>query len=398
MKKHIKKIIHKTKRLRDKVADMNKPTRKRTTTKAELPKPEKVERVVVELSMASVAKATLLIIFLYLLVQFFASIEQILIIFFVSVFLAAALDPTVDKLQEKKIPRAIGVLLIYFAVFIFLFIFFSQLIPLIATQVSELANKVAEFITNITSNGESDLPFAKHWKPFLDDFLVNVDQDTIIANLQAGLEYIAGQLSNVAGNTWTALTVIFNGLVNALIVLVLTFFLVIEEENSESFLRSLFPSKYSHYIVTKTNEVKDKVGDWLRGQITLAITMGVITGIGFFVLGVEYAATLGMIAAIAEFLPMIGPTVTFLAGALIASNQSLWLVLGVAIWCAFMQILEGNVLIPLIMRKAVGLSPVIIILAMLVGFQFLGILGIVIALPTATVISIFIGDYAKKKK
>ena len=87
-----------------------------------------------------------------------------------------------------------------------------------------------------------------------------------------------------------------------------------------------------------------------------------------------------------------------LAAALIASNQSLWLVLAVFIWCGFMQILEGNVLIPVIMRRAVGLSPVIIIIAMLIGFQFLGILGVIIALPVATVISIFIEDYTKKNK
>ena len=124
--------------------------------------------------------------------------------------------------------------------------------------------------------------------------------------------------------------------------------------------------------------------------------MGTLTGFGFFFMGVEYAATLGMIAAIAEFLPMVGPTITFITAALIASNQSLWLVVGVAIWCLVMQILEGNIFIPLIMRRAVGLSPVIIILAMMVGFNFLGLLGIIISLPVATIISIFVDDYRRR--
>ncbi len=398
MKKHIKRLMHHTEKLKEKVKDFTKNEKKKRQEKAGPPKPEKAERVIVELSMASVAKATLLIILLYVLATFLSSIKEILVLFFVSVFLAAALDPAVDALQAKKIPRALGVLIIYFAVFIFLFIFISQLIPLIGNQVSDLADKITVFIENLTSNGKSDLPLAKHWKPFVDDFMTTIDQETLIANLQAGLEYVAGQLKGIAGNTWSALTVVFNGIVNAIIVLVLTFFMVIEEENSERFLRSLFPSRYSQYIVTKSTKIKNKVGDWLRGQVTLAITMGLITGLGFFIMGVDYAATLGMIAAIAEFLPMIGPTITFLAAALIALNQSIWLVLAVAIWCIFMQILEGNVLIPLIMRRAVGLSPVIIIVAMLIGFQFLGILGIIIALPTATVISIFIEDYTKKNK
>lgn len=399
MRTHFQKFLQHTQKLKMRVEKLTGKNQVEKKIKpVELPKREKTEKVVVELSMGSVAKATMLIIFLYVIAQFLASIEQILILLFVALFLSAALDPAVDKLQEKKIPRALGVLLIYLAVFVFLFFFISQLIPLIGGQVGELAVKISEFVTNLTSNGKTDLPFENQWRPFVDDFFKTVDKDTLIANVQKGLEYVAGQLTSIAGNTWTALTVVFNGLLNAFIVLVLTFFMVIEEDTSERFFRSLFPSKYSNYIVSKTSEIKDKVGNWLRGQIILSITMGMITGLGFAIMGVEYAATLGMLAAIAEFLPMIGPTITFLAGALIASNQSLWLVLGVAIWCIFMQILEGNVLIPVIMRKAVGLSPVIIIVAMLIGYQYLGVLGIVIALPTATVISIFIEDYTRKNK
>lgn len=399
MKTHFQRFLRHTEKLKKQVKKLTaSPQNEKQPKPVALPKPEKAEKVIVELSVTSVAKATLVIIALYVLARFLASIEQILILFFVALFLSAALDPAVDKLQAKKIPRAIGVLLIYLGVFVFLFFFISQLIPLIGKQVGELAGKITDFVTNLTTNGRTDLPFENQWRPFVDDFFKTVDKDTLIGNVQKGLEYVASQLKSIAGNTWTALTVVFNGLLNAFIVLVLAFFMVIEEDSSEKFLRSLFPAKYRDYIVAKTSEIKDKVGDWLRGQIVLSITMGVLTGLGFFVMGVEYAATLGMLAAIAEFLPMIGPTITFIAGALIASNQSLWLVLAVAIWCLFMQILEGNVLIPLIMRKAVGLSPIIIIIAMLIGYQFLGILGIVIALPVATVISIFIEDYTRKNK
>jgi len=399
MKTHFQRFLSRTKDFKKHVAKLaGKAKEEKKAKPIPLPKREKVEKVVVELSMGSVAKATLLIILLYVLARFMASIEQILILFFVALFLSAALDPAVDTLQAKKIPRAFGILLIYLGVFVFLFIFISRLIPLIGKQVGELAGKITEFITNLTSNGKTDLPFEDQWRPFVDDFFKTVDKDTLIGNVQKGLEYVAVQLKSIAGNTWTALTVVFNGLLNALIVLVITFFMVIEENNSERFFRSLFPSKYSEYIVAKTSEIKGKVGNWLRGQIVLSVTMGTLTGLGFAIMGVEYAATLGMLAAIAEFLPMIGPTITFLAAALIASNQSIWLVVAVAIWCLFMQILEGNVLIPLIMRKAVGLSPITIILAMLIGLQFLGILGIIIALPVATVISIFIEDYTKKNK
>ena len=151
-------------------------------------------------------------------------------------------------------------------------------------------------------------------------------------------------------------------------------------------------------IVEKTEAITDKIGHWLRGILTLMFSMFLLYLIGFSILGIKYATTLANMGGMAELFPVIGPILAGIPAVLIAFNQSPWLVLWVIGIIVLIQQIEGNVLIPLIMRKAVGLSPVIVIISVLIGYEMLGILGILLAVPVATTISIFIRDYTAKDK
>ncbi|PIP65906.1 hypothetical protein COW94_04485 [Candidatus Peregrinibacteria bacterium CG22_combo_CG10-13_8_21_14_all_44_10] len=364
-----------------------------------LPKPKKQDTVLVHLSIASVAKSALVILLIYLLMQVAYEIRSIILIVFVSLLLYAAIDPAVNKLQSRKVPRAISVLGIY-AVLLFLVGFFiSNLIPIVADQLLELAKKAGHLITNIT-NGDSleTLPFADKIIPYLQSSLEAVDQQTFINNLQGTLEKLGEQLQNIAGNTFVALKMIFNGVFNAILVLIITFFLVVDAGSVDKFLKSVFPSKYSAYIVEKSEKIKDKIGHWIRGMMMLMISMFTLYLIGFSLLGLDFAITLAMMGGIAELFPVIGPILAGIPAGLIAFNESPWLVLWVIGIVIMAQQLEGNVLIPLIMKKAVGLKPVIIIISVLIGYQMLGILGIILAVPVATTASLFVTDYLDKEK
>ena len=139
-------------------------------------------------------------------------------------------------------------------------------------------------------------------------------------------------------------------------------------------------------------------GDWLRGQMILIIAMFTLTLIGLLILDVDYALTLAMMAGIAELLPVVGPITAGVPAVLVAFNESPWLAVWVVGLILLLQQIEGQILIPLIMKKAVGLSPIITILAVLIGFETLGILGIIIAIPVTATLSIFVRDYVSKKK
>lgn len=394
------------KKLRDRIKQLKKEQKKKRLdealliTKATTPPQSKApERQLVEFSMASVAKATLVILGLLVLAWFLFEIKQILILIFISLFLAAALDGIVDKLEEKKIPRAIGILLIYLLFLVVMGLFISTLVPLVASQTLELAFRVRDIVTNLAQGHTLlDIPYADRLQQLVNETWNTADREALITNLQGGLQQLGSQLQNIAGNTVSAVKILFNGILNAALVMVITFFMLVDENGMQNFLLSLFPSRHSHYIIAKSEAIKEKIGYWLRGQFKLMLAIAVITYVALTLLGVEYALTLGLIAGMTELLPVIGPIIAMVPALLIGLNESL----GTAAWILaiylIIQQLEGNLLVPLIMNKAVGLSPLIILVAMLVGYQFLGILGIMISVPVATALSIFIKDYTIKAK
>ncbi|MBI2453453.1 AI-2E family transporter [Candidatus Peregrinibacteria bacterium] len=358
----------------------------------------KQEKTLIEISTISVAKATLVVILFFVLAEFIYEIRDIILIFFVALLFSAALDPTVDNLEKKHIPRGISIILIYLIIFTVLAIFISNFIPLVASQIIELSSRVGELVNNLTQNGKSDLPFIDKIKPLISQFLESADRQTLIEGVKTALLKIGERLQDVAGNAWNALKFVFNGIFNVILVLVITFFMTLEQKGLNNFIRSLFPARHENYIIAKTDAVKIKIGAWLRGQVVLSLSIGILVTIGLLILGVEYAATLGMIAAITEFIPYIGPIMAAIPALLIALNESPFLALWVLITYVIIQELENNILVPIIMRQAVGLSPIIIMFAMLVSAKFLGVLGIILAVPVTTIIWIFVKDYTKKRK
>lgn len=406
MKKHLRNLLkgtHKTiHHFRKKVVSMAEDKPKKGT---KIPKPEveaSVQRVIVEFSLTSVVKATLLILMLIALSHFVEKISTILVLLFIALMFSAALDPSVDYLEEKKIPRPLGVILIYLLAIFILAGFVSTLVPLLVSQLTDLGLRVSSMIQSLTNNGVSDIPLYDkiypYIEPYINDLLSGENQQVIIDNLQKAISNIASQLSGLAGNVFTAFAAIFNGVLNLVLVLVLTFFMIVEEQTIQEFIKSLFPSKYGDYIIAKSNAVKHGTGNWLRGQLTLSLIMGSLTFIFMWIFQIEFALTLGFFAGLAEFIPVIGPVITAIAALLIALNGALWQIIAVAIFFAILQFLEGNILIPLIMRKAVNVHPVIAITAALVAYQFLGVFGLIMAIPTATVAGIFVRDYTEKEK
>ncbi len=361
------------------------------------PKPEKEKEVVVHFSMLNIAQCTIVVLFLFAMANFVSEIGEILTLFFVALLFSAALNPSVNALEKRKIPRGVSVLIV-FAVMITAIVFFvSKLVPLVAIQLVELAKNLGGLLS-LDQLENAKYPFSKTIQPLLNDFLSNVDQETVINQLKESLEGIAQELQSFAGNAFSTVKALFNGVANFIMVLILTFFLVVDEKGVVNFFISLFPSKHAKYIIEKTEVIQHKVGYWLRGQIILMIVMFFVTWIGFTIIGVDFALTLAMIAGLAEIIPVLGPILAAIPALLVAFNESFFLVFWTLGFIAVIQQMEGSLLVPLIMRKAVGLSPIIVILAMLIGFKTLGVLGAIIAIPVTTALSIFVKDYAAKKK
>jgi predicted PurR-regulated permease PerM len=357
----------------------------------------KEKEVVVHLSWQSVSKSTVAVLVLLALAQFVTQISTVLLILFVSILFAAALDPMVDRLERKRVPRAISVLIMFLGLLFLLGFFISQLIPLVAEQLIEMARNLSALVQTLDAG---NLP---HWLPqsfrqWVELNVEQLDKQQVLNQALSYLETIETQLQAVAGNTIGLIKDIFNGIFNFFLVLILTFFLVVDERGVEGFFISLFPSRHGKYVFKKMEAIKDQVGQWLRGQMILMLLMFCLSLIAFLILGLDNALTLAMMAGIAELIPVAGPLFAGLPALMVAFNESAWLALWALGVIILLQQIEGNVLVPMVMKRTLGLSPIIIILTMLIGYNLLGVLGVVIAIPVTTTVAIFVKDYASKKK
>ncbi|MBI4280708.1 AI-2E family transporter [Candidatus Uhrbacteria bacterium] len=332
-----------------------------------------------QISVLTIVKIVLVLAGLYLLYL----VLGIIIIIFVSLLLAALIDPLADWFQKRKIPRGLAVLVIYIALFAVLALIAILLVPPILTEFSELAQNFGTVWERLTATfGNAQEFFSRY----------GIDLEK---NIQRGLqsleETIAAGIENAFGTVWG----FFGGLLKFLMVLVLTFYMVVEEGALKRLFRSVAPEEHQPYLADLLTRMQQKIGLWLRGQITLMIVVGVLTYVGLLILGVDYALVLGLLAGLAEIIPYVGPIVAAVPAVIIAFSQSWVLAIFAAILAFAIQQLENNLLVPKIMQRAVGLNPIVSIVALLVGARLGNVLGAILAIPVATAIAVVLHDVFK---
>jgi predicted PurR-regulated permease PerM len=373
-------------------AQTDKNTKQREVS---YPTPPKNENQTFTFSISNVTKILLVALLLIIMKDFFAEISDIIILFLVSLLFAAALDPTVDKLEEYKIPRGISAGTILMLLIGVLCLFIYSMIPLLSAQLSDLGGKIGILFENLSSG---NLKVPNFIQPFVAEIASELEGVNFSSTIQTQLLNYSKELSGLAGNFFETLKSISSGLSNFLFVLVLTYFMTVEEQEIDKFLLRVSPNKYGTYITAKINNIKQKVGEWLRGQIILMVVVGAFTYVGLLLLGTDYAFTLALIAGVTELIPVVGPWIGLIAAIPVAINQGGSMLLWVTILYFIIQRLENNLFVPIIMKKATGLNPVVVILAMLIGNKFLGIIGIIISIPLAAILSIFLEDILSKKE
>jgi predicted PurR-regulated permease PerM len=174
--------------------------------------------------------------------------------------------------------------------------------------------------------------------------------------------------------------------------------MVVEEGAMKKLIWSVAPEKHQTYIMQLVNRVQIKMGYWLRGQLILVAALTITTYIGLLILGVKYALLLSIIVGLSSFIPYIGGIFGSIPAVFIAFTQSPLLALFTIILFFIIHFVEGNMLYPKIMEKAVGLNPIISILAMLAGYKLAGVVGAILALPVAAALAVFIKDVFDSKE
>ena len=402
-----KEIFNKTKK---NIEDLKKDKNTEVFSVPEIPEfSQKCNEQVVHLSASSVAKSTLAILWIWILCYFIYSVSHLLILFFISLFFAATLDPAVDFFEKYKIPRPVSVLFLFLLIVLFLIFFIWSIVPVVADQISGIISSIwASILTFFTDlqNWKVVIPYI--WEA-LNQSIVNtiqsVDFDVLIKSILENFTWYLKEIQSIAQwwlvaagqvmNTWaTVVWAIWSFLFDLILVLFLTFFIVVDRANLNNFFRSLFPPKNAKYIEEKTRSIQLKIWWWVRGQFALMVLMFILSLIWLFIIWMwEYAVTLAMIIWIWGMLPYIWPIVFLLIALPIAFNMWLFIVVKLLILYWVLQFLEWNILVPTVMNKAVWLNPIVILMAIIIWFQFLWVIWAILSVPFATAVSIFIKDF-----
>jgi predicted PurR-regulated permease PerM len=195
---------------------------------------------------------------------------------------------------------------------------------------------------------------------------------------------VLGAIAGVAGGVFGVVTI-----------LILTFYMLVESDSILATIARLFPRDRRARFADVSRRISTKVSAWLGGQLLLAAVIGTSATIGLWLLGVPYFFVLGLIAGVGELIPMVGPLLGAIPALAVALSVSPGKALAVAVFFVVQQQVENHVLVPKIMSKQVGVSAVTVLVALLLGASLLGIVGALLAVPTAAVLQVVFQEFAE---
>ncbi|MBW6441545.1 AI-2E family transporter [Patescibacteria group bacterium] len=206
------------------------------------------------------------------------------------------------------------------------------------------------------------------------------------------------ETSKISAGVLTATLSIFSNFAILISVLVISIYMSLDWENIKIGFISLFPKKIEDTVEETIIEIEKNVGSWIKGQLILMLVVGVASFIGLAILGVKYSVGLGLLSGIFEAIPNVGPVLSAVVAGLIGFTDSPIKGIGVVALFVVIQQLENNFLVPKIMGKISGFRPLVILLALLVGANFFGILGAICAVPMTMIISTILKKFLGYKE
>lgn len=319
-----------------------------------------------------------------LLLWFLYLILDIVALFFLSVILTATLDPAIDWMSKRKIPRSLSVAIIYVAMLLVVVLLVSFLIPPIVGQFKE-------FTQNLPAYSEKMSQTFSGFEQYASSYGIQFNGHDFLQNS-------FGNFFQSSGKIFSTTISVFTFFISMLVILALTFYMSVREDGMNKFLVSITPHDHKEYVISLADRIKEKIGKWFAGQLLLMLIIFVLDFAALSAFHIPYALMLALLAGILEIVPYLGPiisaTLAALFGFLISPVTGL-IILGLL---TIIQQLESHIIVPQLMKKAVGLNPVIVILVLLIGAKLGGTIGAILSVPLATSVSVFLGDLLDKKE
>lgn len=323
------------------------------------------------LKKVEISHRTIIFTFLFLLgMGFLWLIRDLLLELFVAIVIMTVLNPFVSKLAKWKVPRGLAVLLVYVIV---IGIFAGAIAGIVPPLVEQTTNFVNDFPVLISRLG---------WDSYLGPQVVG---------------QILGELSSLPGEAVKLGVSIVSNFLTVVTVLIFAFYLLVMRDKLDTQLSFFFGDEKSREIGRILDIIETKLGGWLRGQLLLMLLIGFLTYIGLALLGIPFALPLAILAGLLEIVPILGPIIASIPTILIGLSISPVLGLAAAALAFTVQQLENYLFVPKIMEKSTGVTPIITLFALAIGYRLAGVAGAVISMPVVLATTIIAKETYFKK-
>lgn len=316
--------------------------------------------------------------------------SDLIIIILMSVVIASSVEPAAKNLKKYGVPRALSVFGI-FSIVIGLFITIIYLfIPIVVSEFASFVESVPQIIQSFSNFFGADTQSAQTIR--------NVFGDPSQYTPQEVLASTKGIFSGLGSGVLGATGAFFQTLTTIILIIVISFYLAVEEKGIENFLRILTPKQNESYVIDLWSRSQKKIAKWMQGQLVLGLIIGVLVYIGLSIMGVPYALLLALLAGMFELIPIFGPILAMVPAVLLAlSSGGLTMAGSVVIFYIIVQRLENDLIYPLVVNKVTGVNPLVVILALLVGAKLAGVWGIILSVPVVSALMEYVGDVQKEK-
>jgi len=346
-----------------------------------------IERKLIEVSTWTIFKTVLILLGLALLYV----VRDIVVILLLSIVIASAIEPGIHSFISRfRFPRVLAVLAVYFLTASLLAFAFYLIVP-------PLVNEVQNFSLAFQVSLEDTLEELRGRASFIFSYApeyISVPAESVTDNLNTFVNENIGSFFSLTSSLGSSL---FGGALSFVLVIVLSFYFAVQENGIANVLKIIAPKEHEAYVIDLWRRSQHKIGKWLQGQLLLGVMVGVLVYIGLALLGVKYALVLAVIAAIFELIPIFGPIMAAIPSVLLAVIQAPILGLWVIVLYVIVQQMENHLIYPLVVRRAVGVPPLLVIIALLIGGKLGGVVGFVLAVPIAAAIVEYVNDVARDK-
>jgi predicted PurR-regulated permease PerM len=324
----------------------------------------------------ALASAAVTVAFVWLLYL----VRDTLLLIYVSAVIAIGLSPLVGRIERQtivrrvRLPRWAAILSVYVVLLTFVVLFGMLMVPPLAAQASDLVVAAPDLLGR-----------GQRWL---------IEQGIIVREITISdaVRQAPGAGTDAVGTVLSAIWGFVGGVFGLVTILIVAFYLLIDADDIGRAMVRLFPRPERARVRDAFQRVGVKVSAWLAGQLLLGGIIGVTAAIGLWAMGVPYFYVLALIAGIGELIPIVGPLLAAIPAVAVAFSVSPALALGVTAFFFAQQQIENHVLVPKIMSRQVGISPVVVIVALLIGGSLLGLVGAILAVPTAAIVQVLLQE------